>query len=655
MKRGRVCGGALFWAVLISTAAISLSSRVMALPPTAFHRGVDVVAGEILVKFKAGVGPKQEATIHARHGTGVLYRSPYAGFERVRIPAGKSIDEALAAFKAEPAVEYAEPNSVCRAHFVPNDPYYRPYQWHLDNPVYGGIEMEQAWDISTGSPSVVVAVIDTGVAYENRNEGPWKFRLAPDLAGTTFVQGHDFVNNDTHPNDDDGHGTHVTGTIAQTTNNGIGTAGVAFNTAIMPVKVLNKNGSGTAQTLADGLYFAAGKPPSVLRADVANMSLGWPAGYNPGSTVENAINYAYNAGVTLVASSGNDGANEVAYPAAYPACIAVGATKYDEQVTYYSNRGDALDLVAPGGLLYNPYPIMNDQNGDGYWDGVLQQTFATNKPDQFSYYFYEGTSMAAPHVSGVAALLVARGVAGPAAVRQILESTAKDKGPTGWDSTYGWGIVNAAAALQTTVVTDTEPPTVPTNLTATAASPSQIDLAWTASTDNVGVAGYRIFREGVHVATTTTTSHSDTGLPPSTTYSYYVVAFDAAGNTSAQSNSAGATTLPPPPGQTMHVASIAMALKRSGINTSALATVAIVDAAGNPVAGANVSGHWSGVTSDTDVGLTDSTGKVTLQSNNVKRAPKGTTFTLSVDNVVLSGWTYDAAANVETSDSITVP
>jgi serine protease len=626
----------------------------MALPPTTIHRGAEVVAGEILVKFKAGVGPKQEAQIHARHGTGVLYRSPYAGFERVRIPPGKSIDEALAVFKADPAVEYAEPNSVCRAHFVPNDPYYRPYQWHLDNPVYGGIEMEQAWDITKGSPSVVVAVIDTGVAYENRDEGAWKFRLAPDLAGTTFVQGYDFINNDSHPNDDDGHGTHVTGTIAQTTNNGLGTAGVAFYTAIMPVKVLDKNGSGTAQTLADGLYFAAGRPPSVLTADVANMSLGWPAGYNPGATVENAINYAYNAGVTLVASSGNDGASQVAYPAAYPACIAVGATKYDEQVTSYSNRGDALDLVAPGGLLYDPYPIMNDQNGDGYWDGVLQETFAKNKPDQFGYYFYDGTSMAAPHVSGVAALLVARGASDAATVRQILESTAEDKDPAGWDSTYGWGIVNAAAALQATVTPDTEPPTAPTDLAATAVSSSQIDLAWSVSTDNVGVTGYKVFRDAAQIAATAATSYSDTGLAPSTTHSYYVVAFDAASNESAPSNTASATTLPAPV-QTMHVTSITMALKKAGLNTSARATVTTVDAAGHAVAGATVSGHWSGATSDSDAGLTNSGGQVTLESNKLKKPPSRTTFTFTVDNVALSGWTYDASANVETSDSITVP
>jgi len=650
MVRGRV----LLWAVLISGGAVCLSSAVMALPPTTIHRGAEVVAGEILVKFKAGVGPKQEAQIHARHGTGVLYRSPYAGFERVRIPPGKSIDEALAVFKADPAVEYAEPNSVCRAHFVPNDPYYRPYQWHLDNPVYGGIEMEQAWDITKGSPSVVVAVIDTGVAYENRDEGAWKFRLAPDLAGTTFVQGYDFINNDSHPNDDDGHGTHVTGTIAQTTNNGLGTAGVAFYTAIMPVKVLDRNGSGTAQTLADGLYFAAGRPPSVLTADVANMSLGWPAGYNPGATVENAINYAYNAGVTLVASSGNDGASQVAYPAAYPACIAVGATKYDEQVTSYSNRGDALDLVAPGGLLYDPYPIMNDQNGDGYWDGVLQETFAKNKPDQFGYYFYDGTSMAAPHVSGVAALLVARGASDAATVRQILESTAEDKDPAGWDSTYGWGIVNAAAALQATAAPDTEPPTAPTNLTATPVSSSRIDLAWSASSDNVGVAGYKVFRDGAQIAATAATSYSDMGLAPSTTHSYHVVAFDAASNESAPSNTASATTLPAPV-QTMHVTSITMALKKAGQNMSARATVAIVDAAGHAVAGATVSGHWSGATSDSDAGLTNSGGQVTLESNKLKKPPSRTTFTFTVDNVALSGWTYDASANVETSDSITVP
>ena len=177
---------------------------------------------------------------------------------------------------------------------VPNDPFYK-YQWHLDNPVYGGIEAEEAWNTSTGS-GVTVAVIDTGVAYENYTEKNRrnKYYRAPDLAVTLFAPGYDFVNKDTHPNDDEGHGTHVTGTIAQSTNNGVGVAGVAHKARIMPIKVLNKNGSGTYADIALGVRFATDNGAKVI-----NMSLGGSA---KASYLEEALAYAYGKGVTIVAA-----------------------------------------------------------------------------------------------------------------------------------------------------------------------------------------------------------------------------------------------------------------------------------------------------------------------------------------------------------------
>jgi serine protease len=242
-------------------------------------------------------------------------------------------------------------NSLAHAHFLPNDPYYTPYQWNFDdqapggNPYGGanggGINLEPAWEISTGS-GVVVAVVDTGVAYEDYGV----YERAPDLADTHFVPGWDFVNNDAHPNDDHYHGTHVTGTIAQSTDNGIGVAGVAFDCSIMPVKVLNRNGEGTLQQLLDGIHFAVDNG-----ADVINMSLGWEAGYDPGQPVKDALDYAYDHGVTVVCSSGNDASDTVSYPAAYETTIAVGATRYDETRPSYSNYGDALDLSVPGGIF----------------------------------------------------------------------------------------------------------------------------------------------------------------------------------------------------------------------------------------------------------------------------------------------------------------
>jgi serine protease len=400
------------------------------------------VTDEILVKFKHGVAKDKIDRINSKYGAFVRHTSPYTQSKRMGIPKGKTVAEMVKLYQAEDAVEYAEPNYIAYALMDPNDPLYK-YQWHLDNAQYGGIGMKEAWDISTGS-GVIIAVVDTGVAYENYGR---RYKRAPDLAGTSFVQGYDFVNDDTHPNDDNSHGTHVTGTIAQTTNNELGVAGVAFNAKIMPVKVLDKSGSGYHSWIAEGIHYATDNG-----AHVISLSLG---GSEDSETLKNAVKYAYENGVTVIAATGNDASNTISYPAAYDDyVIAVGATRYDETLAYYSNYGPSLDLVAPGGDL------TIDQNGDGYNDGVLQNTFNPNTKNtrDFGYWFFQGTSMATPHVSGVAALLIANGnadadengITSPDEVRFVLQETAEDKGDPGRDNIYGYGIVDACAALQWT-------------------------------------------------------------------------------------------------------------------------------------------------------------------------------------------------------------
>ncbi|MBU1061642.1 MAG: S8 family serine peptidase, partial [Candidatus Omnitrophica bacterium] len=389
------------------------------------------VQGEIIIKFNSKTTGSERSVLNLIHGTAVSYTSPSSGIAILKIPSHRTVPEMVDVYKNVPIIEYAEPNYIAYACLQPEDAFYK-YQWHMDNSENGGINMEEAWDIETGNPNVIVAVLDTGVAYEDYLG---TYYQAPDLADTSFVPGYDFVNDDEHPNDDEGHGTHVTGTIAQSTDNGIGVAGVAFDCSIMPVKVLDSFGAGTYTNIAEGIYFATDNG-----ADIINLSLG---GDYPATVLENALAYAYNAGVTIICASGNDGSEDtVSYPARYDDyCIAVGATGYDEMPTFYSNRGHSLDLVAPGG------DISVDQDGDGYVDGVLQQTFGTTF-DDWGYWFYEGTSMAAPHVSGVAALLIANGIATtPYEVRTVLQSTAEDKGEIGWDSNYGYGIVDAYEAL----------------------------------------------------------------------------------------------------------------------------------------------------------------------------------------------------------------
>ena len=440
--------------LLFCLAEIALAGTAINAARLSDAKGPKSIPDEIIVKFKKHLPKEHINKINRRHGASVLHTSPFAGFKRIKTPAGKTPKETIEIYNSEPDVEYAELNYYAYAHLeAPNDPYYY-YQWNFDdtykwtgiigdpyrelvdgtNPYGGynggGINLEPAWDITTGDPNVIIAVLDTGVAYETYKG----FVQAPDLANTRFLPGYDFVNNDDHPNDDDGHGTHVTGTIAQSTNNEVGITGIAYNCSIMPVKVLSRRGDAPYTTIADGVYYAADNG-----ADIINLSLGGP--YDS-ITLRDAVAYAYNKGVTIICSAGNDGAGgPINYPAAYNAyCIAVGATRYDQTRAPYSTTGSFVDLAAPGG------DIDVDQNSDGYVDGILQQTIGLN-PKDIGYWFYEGTSMAAPHVTAVAGLLVSTGITGPDNIREALESTAEDLGIPGKDVEYGWGLIDAYAAL----------------------------------------------------------------------------------------------------------------------------------------------------------------------------------------------------------------
>jgi serine protease len=367
-----------------------------------------------------------------------------------------SVPRAVARMRALPGVTYAVPNM--RAHaagvFVPDDPGasthpggWADLQWNFTGPF--GVGASEAWGnaIAAGAPGaagVTVAVLDTGVAYANTKG----FRRSPDLAGAQFVPGHDFVARDRYPLDRNGHGTHVASTIAERTNNARGLTGLAYGARIMPVRVLDAAGGGDAVAIARGLRFAARHGAKVI-----NLSLNFDPGVRSAQIpqVLSAIAYARRRGAVMVAASGNEDSPSVAYPARDSRVLAVGATTENGCVAGFSNRGAGIDLVAPGGGDDDALP--GDPNCVTGRTGrsIYQVTLTARRPDRFGIPLdFMGTSMAAPHVAATAALVIATRAAGehpsPDAVAARIRQTTRDLGTAGYDTTYGWGLVNAAAA-----------------------------------------------------------------------------------------------------------------------------------------------------------------------------------------------------------------
>jgi len=416
---------------------------------------------EVLVRFADGATPAQRGSAHAAVGLAgrVADSIPALGVEVVQLPPGRSAAEAAAAYERQPGVRSAGPNGELHAlafpdgTTAPNDPYFALYQWNLR-----GIGAVAAWGRATGlrlnGTRAKVAVVDTGVAFENNGS---TYKIAPDLADSSYVKfdaahDYDYINNDSHANDDNGHGTHVTGTIAGTTNNGLGVSGLAFKVQVLPIKVLSKSGSGSYSAVAKGIlraagYNVAGSATEFPPVDVINLSLGGPN--DTSGVVDAALQKAQDRNVVIVAAAGNDGTGSAGYPASADVArptgssytfrvIGVGATGYFDagNAPYrapYSNYGPGVDVYAPGG------DTSKDLDKNGYGDGILQQTFSRN-PSSFGYYFFQGTSMAAPHVAGLAALLRAQN---PTWTPSQVESKIIS---TGSLTTLGANLINADAA-----------------------------------------------------------------------------------------------------------------------------------------------------------------------------------------------------------------
>ena len=552
----------------------------------------------VIVGFKG----KADAGLIRAHGGDVKYEYGMVSAVACSLPQG-----AIDALNRNPNIAYIEPDGKVQIT--------QTLPWGIDR-----IDAEAVHTYNKGT-GVKVAIIDTGIDYNH-----------PDL-NANYKGGTDFVEGDEDPMDDEGHGTHCAGIVAAEDNE-IGVIGVAPEVWLYAVKVLDDTGSGWVSDVIAGIEWATDNEMQII-----SMSLGSDS---DNEALHTACDAAYEAGVLIVAAAGNDyrrrGRAEfdtVDYPARYDSVIAVGATDDTDTKASWSSTGSALELAAPGVSIYSTY----------WYD---------------DYAIYSGTSMACPHVVGTAALVWAGDpTLTNVEVRTRLRETADDLGSAGWDSWYGYGLVDADEAAAAPGE-DTTPPTIsdltpadgatintatPT-ISATVTDASGIDESSIVMTLNgtevthtyeSGLVSYTpALSEGLHTATLNVSDNI--GNLATTSWSFTV-------DTTS-------------PAQVIHVASIEMSLgsRTAGRNTFewAIATVTIVDSGGYTIEGSTVYGHWEGATEDTDTGLTDTNGEVSLKSDSVKNPPSGTTFIFVVDEVVLSGWTYDATSS-ETTNSITTP
>ena len=415
-------------------------------------------SGEVIVRYAEGTTHVQADAALQRTGT-VAAETAGPGAQVLRIRDGQSVRSTVHELNQQPGVTYAVPNYVAHAAgFVPNDPgrnraagAWQSVQWNFL--AGAGIDAPDAWSNATalgapGGRGVTVAVLDTGVAYENRGA----FRRSPDFSPSTFAPGYDFVDLDPHPDDLNGHGTFIAGVIAESTNNGRNLTGIAYGAKLMPVRVLDADGLGDAASIGRGIRWSVQHG-----ARVVNLSLEFDPS-TPRSQIPevlNAIRYAHSRGVVVAAASGNEAEGAIAYPARANGVISVGATTEHMCLADYSNTGSGLDLVAPGGGADADIPEDPVHCHPGARPGrdVYQLTLTGGSYRRFGLPSgYQGTSMATPHVSAAAALVIATGIVGrrpsPATVERRLESTARDLGTPGHDSRYGYGLLNAAAATQ---------------------------------------------------------------------------------------------------------------------------------------------------------------------------------------------------------------